>query len=105
MNPTVNDNPSLELSRLADGIERIANVIAPRPTAPQANLMLDVEVMSSKTEYEIVESNRRKCVTYTIASSEEDAEKYVSMSIRFLLKQDPKWRAGQRIKIGITEDK
>jgi hypothetical protein len=96
----VND-PDIDLSRIASGIERIADAVNPRPTL-SPTLETDVEVVSSETEVKIIQGESEKCVTYTIASSDLNGKKHISMSIRFLLKEDPKWRAGQRIKVTIT---
>jgi hypothetical protein len=101
------NDPDLDLSRIADGIERIANAVDPKPIIP--DLTLEVEVVSGKKGTESVletdgGSSQRKCVTYTVSSpGEEPQRKFVSnMSIRFLLREDPKWRVGQRINLSVT---
>lgn len=95
------NDPDLDLSRIASGIERIADVVNPRPSTSPI-LVAEVEVDSSKTETERVRGELEKCVTYAVSSLDPDPPKFVSMSIRFLLKDDPKWRAGQRIKVTVT---
>ena len=101
------DSPNLDLSRIADGIQQIANVVAPRSISDPLALSMKVEVASIETGIKDVRekdggSARRKCVTYTISSpQDEEQTKFVSMSIRFLLREDPKWSAGQRIRIAV----
>ena len=96
----MNDS-ELDLSRIASGIERIADAVDPRPPASPL-LVAEVEVDSSKTEAERVQGELEKCVTYAVSSVDPDPPKFISMSIRFLLKDDPKWRAGQRIKVTVA---
>lgn len=91
------NDPELDLSRIADGIQRIASVVAPKPVV-SPDLETAAEVVSVETGAERISGEIAKCVTYTISSVDHE-RKSVRMSIRFLLKEDPEWSAGQRIRI------
>lgn len=82
----MNDS-ELDLSRIAAGIERIANAISPKP-------LLEVEVTAVEKDGE--------CMAYTVCSPDPESCPFIFLTIRFSSETDPKWRMGQRLKVTVT---
>jgi hypothetical protein len=101
---------------LAVGAWLAGGSVAPTVAAPTASVLVKQRVWEFSVHASGMESLRQnisanndsyteeQCVLYDLETERAEARQHVVLTARFLIAEDPKWRAGRKLKITISEE-